>query len=92
MVFPTAPVCPFCGAAYALDKREIKAHEEIQLERITEEKKRELERVKKKQRMEVGMCTTFKELIQIQQERGYKNGWAFRMAKLKGIKIERVEV
>ena len=62
------------------------------MERITEEKKRELERVKKKQRMEVGMCTTFKELIQIQQERGYKNGWAFRMAKLKGIKIERVEV
>ena len=91
MVFPTAPVCPFCGAAYKLERQEIKAHEEIQLQRITEEQKRELERQKKKQRMEVGMCTTFKELIQIQQERGYKNGWAFRMAKLKGIKIERVE-
>ena len=89
MVFPTAPVCPFCGAAYSLEKREIKAHEEIELQRISEEQKRELDRVKKRQRMEVGMCTTFDELLQIQQERGYKNGWAFRMAKLKGIKIER---
>ena len=89
MVFPTAPVCPFCGASYALEPKEIKAHEEIQLERITEEKKRELERLRKKQKMEVGMCTTFRELLNIEKERGYKTGWAFRMAKMKGIKIER---
>ena len=89
MVFPTAPVCPFCGSAYALEPKEIKAHEEIQLERITEEKKRELERLRKKQKMEVGMCTTFRELLNIEKERGYKTGWAFRMAKMKGIKIER---
>lgn len=89
MVFPTAAVCPFCGAAYALEPKEIKAHEEIQLERITEEKKRELERLRKKQKMEVGMCTTFRELLNIEKERGYKTGWAFRMAKMKGIKIER---
>lgn len=89
MVFPTAPVCPFCGAAYALEPKEIKAHEEIQLERITEEKKRELERLRKKQKREVGMCTTFRELLNIEKERGYKTGWAFRMAKMKGIKIER---
>lgn len=89
MVFPTAPVCPFCGASYELHPMEIKAHEEIQLERITEEKKRELERLRKRQRMEVGMCTNFDELLQIQKERGYKNGWAFRMARMKGIKVER---
>lgn len=89
MVFPTASVCPFCGAAYALEPKEIKAHEEIQLERITEEKKKELERLRKKQKMEVGMCTTFRELLNIEKERGYKTGWAFRMAKMKGIKIER---
>lgn len=91
MVFQTAPVCPFCGAAYALHPTEIKAHEEIQLERITEEKKRELERLRKRQKLEVRMCTTFKELLSIERERGYKTGWAFRMAKLKGIKIERSE-
>jgi hypothetical protein len=39
--------------------------------------------------MEVGMCTTFRELLNIEKERGYKTGWAFRMAKMKGIKIER---
>lgn len=89
MVFPTAPVCPFCGAEYELHPKEIKAHEEIQLEKITEEKKRELEKLRRRQRMEVGMCTTFDELLKIQEERGYKNGWAFRMAKMKGIKIER---
>lgn len=89
MVFPTAPACPFCGAAYSLHPKEIKAHEEIELERITEEKKRELERLRKKQRMEVGMCTTFEDLLRIQEERGYKNGWAIFTAKAKGIKIER---
>ena len=89
MVFPTAPVCPFCGAEYALEPKELKAHEEIELQRITEEQKRELEKVKKQQRMEVGMCTTFDELLQIQRDRGYKNGWAFRIAKLKGIETRR---
>ena len=89
MVFPTAPACPFCGASYELHQMEIKAHEEIQLERITEKKKRELERLRKHQRMEVGICTNFDELLQIQKDRGYKNGWAFRMARMKGIKVER---
>lgn len=89
MVFPTASACPFCGAAYELHPKEIKAHEEIELQRITEDQKRELERAKRQRRMEVGMCTKFEELLQIQKERGYKNGWAFRMAKMKGIKIER---
>jgi superfamily II DNA or RNA helicase len=89
MVFETAPVCPFCGAAYELHQKELKAHEEIELQRITDEQKREIEKVKKQQRMEVGMCTTFDELLQIQKERGYKNGWAFRMAKLKGINTRR---
>lgn len=89
MVFPTATVCPFCGATYSLDKKEIKAHEEIELQRISEQQKRELEKLQKQRRMEVGMCTKFSELLQVQKERGYKQGWAFRMAKLKGIKIER---
>lgn len=89
MVFPTAPVCPFCGAEYKLDPVEIKAHEEIELHRITEEQKRELERVNKQRRMEVGQCRTFEELLKIQSERGYKPGWAWKMAKLKGIDTRR---
>lgn len=89
MVFPTAPVCPFCGEKYTLSRQEIQAHEEIQLEKITEEKKRELEQLKKRQRAEVGRCRTFDELLKIQRERNYKPGWAFKQAKLKGIPIER---
>ena len=88
-IFPTAPICPYCGEPYPLHPKEIKAHEEIQLEKITEEKKRELERVRKKQRMEVGRCKTFEELLKIQNERGYKSGWAFIQAKNKGIPIRR---
>lgn len=89
MVFPTAPVCPFCGEKYTLSRQEIQAHEEIQLEKITEEKKRELEQLRKRQRVEVGRCRTFDELLKIQRERNYKPGWAFKQAKLKGIPIER---
>ena len=90
MVFPTAPVCPFCGAEYKLTPVEIKAHEDIQLERITEAQKQELERVRKKQRMEVGQCRTMDDLLKIRQERGYKMGWVFKMAKLKGIDTRKV--
>lgn len=89
MVFPTAPECPYCHTPYPLHPLEIRAHEEIELERITEDKKRELERVRKRQRMEVGRCRTFDELLRIQNERGYKQGWAFIQAKAKGIPIRR---
>lgn len=92
MVFPTAPACPFCGAEYKLDPVEMKAHEEIELHRITEEQKQELERMNKQRRMEVGQCRTFDELLKIQSERGYKPGWAWKMAKLKGIDTRRATI
>ena len=85
MVFPTAPACPFCGAEYKLHPMELKAREDIRLEKISDEQKRELEKAKKQQRMEVGQCRTMEDLLKIRQERGYKMGWVFKMAKLKGI-------
>lgn len=88
MVFPTAAECPYCGAEYALDKREIEAHRDIELSRITEEAKLEIEKRKKQMRSEVGRCKTFQDLLAIQKQRGYKSGWAFRMARAKGIKIQ----
>ena len=88
-VFKTAPACPYCGAEYPLHPKEIKAHQEIELARISEEEKKALEKLKKQRRMEVGMCETFSELLAIQRERGYANGWAFRMARMKRIPIER---
>ena len=84
-VFKTASVCPYCGTEYPLHPREIKAKQEIELVRISEEEKQALERLKKKRKMEVRRCTTMEELLTIQRERGYANGWAWRMAMLKGI-------
>ena len=73
MTFKTAPVCPFCGATYPLQPREIKAHEEIELQRITAEETARVEAEKKKARQEQGRADSFEALVQLGKERGYKN-------------------
>ena len=85
MTFKTAPICPFCGAEYPLHPREIKAREEMELQRITAEEMARVEAEKKKARMEVGKCKTIKDLIKIQKERGYAPAWVWKMAKVKRI-------
>ena len=83
LTFKTAPICPYCGAEYPLSPRELKAHSEIELKRITQE---EIERVnaeKKRARMEVGRAKTYGELVAIGRKRGYDNptGWAYMIMK-----------
>lgn len=73
MTFKTAPVCPFCGHTYPLHPREIKAHEEIELKRITAEEMARVERERKKARAEQGRAESFEDLIKIGKQRGYKN-------------------
>ena len=85
MTFKTAPVCPFCGTEYPLHPREIKAREEIELQRITAEESAKVEAEKKKARMEVGKCKTLDDLWAIAKERGYAPGWVWKMAKVKHI-------
>ena len=72
-VFQAAPVCPYCGAAYPLHPREIKAHEDIELARITAEEAARAEALRKKARIEQGRAQTFDELVQVAKQRGYKN-------------------
>lgn len=72
-VFKTAPVCPYCGETYPLHPREIKAHEDIELARITAEQAEEAERKRKQARMEQGRAQTFEELLAIGRAKGYKN-------------------
>ena len=72
-VFKTAPVCPYCGETYPLHPREIKAHEDIELARISAEEAERAERERKKARMEQGRAQTFEELIAIGRAKGYKN-------------------
>ncbi len=72
-VFKTAPVCPYCGYEYSLHPREIKAHENIELARITAEEAERAEQERKKARMEQGRAQTFEELLAIGRSKGYKN-------------------
>lgn len=83
-VFKTAPVCPYCGSAYPLSPREIKAHEDIELARITAEEAERAEQKRKQARMEQGKAKTFPELLAIGKERGYKNPAAWAYAVMRG--------
>ena len=84
--FKAAPVCPYCGEVYQLSPREIKAHEDIELAKITEAEIAKVEEQKKRMRMEVGRCQTLADLWEIARQRGYAPGWVYKMAQAKGIK------
>ena len=83
-VFKTAAVCPYCGAEYPLHPRELKAHQDIELARITAEEAEEVERRRKQARIEQGKAKTFPELLAIGRERGYKNPAAWAQMVLRG--------
>ena len=84
--FKTAPVCPYCGESYQLSPREIKAHEDIELQRITEEELLRIEQEKKRMRMEIGKAKTLADLWSIAKQRNYAPGWVYKMAQVKGIR------
>ena len=85
-VFKTAPVCPYCGAEYPLTPREIKAHKDIELARITAEEAARAELERKKARMEQGRAQSFEELLAIGRAKGYKNPafWAQQVLRGRG--------
>ena len=85
-VFKTAPICPYCGYVYPLHPREIRAHKEIELARITEEQAAEVERKRKQSRAEQGRARTFPELLAIGRERGYSNPAAWAQMVMRGRK------
>ena len=73
LTFATADTCPFCGTPYPLHPREIQAHEEIELKRISEEEAVRIEAEKKKSRQQQGRAQSFEELVKLGRSRGYKN-------------------
>lgn len=81
LTFKTAPVCPYCGAEYPLHPREIKAHEDIEIQRISAEEAERVAEAKKKSRIEQGRAQSFEELVKLGRSRGYKNP-AFWAAKV----------
>lgn len=73
MIFKTAPICPFCGMKYPLHPREIRAHKDIELARITAEEAERVAQERKNSRREQGRAQSFEELVKLGKERGYKN-------------------
>lgn len=73
MTFQTAPVCPYCGHVYPLKPREIEAHKEIELQRITAEEAQRVAEAKRKSRIQQGRAQSFEDLVKLGRERGYKN-------------------
>lgn len=80
--FKTADVCPWCGAEYKLDRKEIQAREEVRLAEIKAENVRLVEEEKKRQRIEQGMCKTESELVSLFLNRGMSRGAAWYRAKM----------
>ena len=83
--FKTAGSCPFCGEPYPLHPREIKAKQDIELQKIQAEDAERLAEQKKKLRQEVGRARTYPELMRIAQDRGYDRHWVMVQMKLKGL-------
>lgn len=81
--FKTANTCPYCGYEYELKPREIRAHKDIELQRLTAEQVFIAEKQRKQARIQQGRAQTFPELLQIAKERGYKNpsAWAYMVMK-----------
>lgn len=73
LTFAAAPVCPYCGTPYPLHPREIKAHQDIELARITAVEAERVEKAKKAARIEQGKAQTFEDLVRLGRQRGYKN-------------------
>lgn len=86
MTFATAPNCPFCGTVYPLHPREIQAHADIELARITAEEAQKIAEAKKRARAEQGRATTFEELVRLGRSRGYKNPAAWAAKVIRGRK------
>lgn len=86
MTFKTAPRCPFCGTEYPLHPREIKAKEDIELKRISEEEAQKVAEAKKQARMQQGRAQSFEELVKIGRQRNYKNPAAWAAMVLRGRK------
>lgn len=72
--FSPSPVCPSCGTEMEMKRKPPK------------EVAGELQRIEKREkRQEVGRARSIDDLRQIAKERGYKAGWVWRMAQLKGL-------
>lgn len=74
-VHEPAPVCPHCGYVYEL-KASAPREVEGELKELTEQ---QAAMIRKQKRQEVGKAKSLEALQKIEQERGYKPGWAWHV-------------
>lgn len=78
-------ICPNCGHENKKTVDEIKIIEAVKLQEL-----KEIEaKVKKEARRNVHTCKTYADLLAYADKYGYKTGWAYTQAKIRGIPIER---
>lgn len=89
--FEKANVCPYCGAEYETTPIEIENFKNIELKKIEEAKEERRQRYlssvadKVKEYKNINECSNWVELVQFCKNKGYKNGYAYIMAKRLGI-------
>lgn len=85
-VFRYRASCPYCGSVRDVEGRSL-PEIALEMEAIDPEAIRAREEADRKAaRMKQGRAQTIEDLKAIATEKGYKMGWVWRMAKLKGIK------
>ena len=82
-VHEPAPVCPHCGYVYEI-KASTPREVEGELKEITEQ---QAAMIRKQKRQEVGKAKSLEALQKIEQERGYKPGWAWHVWREKEKKL-----
>lgn len=85
--FETAKICPYCGAVYETTDVEIQNFKQIELKKIEEAKEAKRQQYLKNISEKVSNyksakdCANWVELVEWCKLHGYKNGYAFVLAK-----------
>ena len=93
--FEKADVCPYCGAVYETTPIEIENFKNIELKKIEEAKEERRQKYlssvadKVKEYKNINECSNWVELVQFCKNKGYKNGYAYIMAKRLGIPFKK---
>lgn len=77
--------CPHCGEPFSYDGKKIRVIDGELIEISPEQMQQEEEAARRRARSEVGRTKTMDDLWKIARERGYKPGWVYKQAQLKGI-------
>jgi len=79
--------CPFCGQQYELKPREIKRVEEVELERINQEKAEAERKRKEKLKKDIRKARSYQDFVAIADANGYSLAWAKIRARHRGYSI-----